>query len=146
MESESIVYLEDIETKKVTKAGLSAEGSLNAKPDAVAAKSSKPDNIAEAGNKRQRNLMDMFSSGSQPSTSSGSTAKRLKLTTSNPTLPARMTQSRGLRLNAIPFSLSQFQESLSEEQRGLLALECAYMGKSWYAIAMPIPLCTNILH
>ncbi|KAI0649340.1 uracil-DNA glycosylase [Trametes meyenii] len=34
-------------------------------------------------------------------------------------------------LNSIPFSLSTFQDSLSDEEKKLLALECQTMGKSW---------------
>ncbi|KAH9856542.1 uracil-DNA glycosylase [Lenzites betulinus] len=34
-------------------------------------------------------------------------------------------------LNSIPFSLSEFQNSLSAEEKELLALECQTMGKSW---------------
>ncbi|TDL25619.1 uracil-DNA glycosylase [Rickenella mellea] len=37
-------------------------------------------------------------------------------------------------LNSVPFSLSAFQESLSEEHRNLLRLECETMGKSWLKI------------
>ncbi|KAF8742663.1 hypothetical protein AX14_002895 [Amanita brunnescens Koide BX004] len=38
------------------------------------------------------------------------------------------------KLNAIPFSLSAFQESLSEEEKQLLALECDTLGKSWLKV------------
>jgi uracil-DNA glycosylase len=82
--------------------------------------------------------MDMFS-GSQPDKASAPTAKKLKLSASEPPLPTKNTASsasgsKNLRLNAIPFSLTQYQESLSTDQRGLLALECAYMGKSWLKV------------
>jgi uracil-DNA glycosylase len=35
------------------------------------------------------------------------------------------------KLNAIPYSQSAYQESLTEDERRLLALELAVMGKSW---------------
>ncbi|KAL0577652.1 uracil DNA glycosylase [Marasmius crinis-equi] len=35
------------------------------------------------------------------------------------------------KLNSIPFSMKSFQESLNEDHRNLLALECQVMGKSW---------------
>jgi uracil-DNA glycosylase len=82
--------------------------------------------------------MDMFG-GSQPDKVSAPTAKKLKISASEPDLPVTRTLASGSknqRLNAIPFSLAQYQESLSADQRNLLALECAYMGKSWYVVAI----------
>lgn len=40
-------------------------------------------------------------------------------------------------LNAIPFSLSAFEGSLSEEERDLLELECKTIRLSWCARSMP---------
>jgi uracil-DNA glycosylase len=40
-------------------------------------------------------------------------------------------------LNSIPFSMSGFQNSLGEEHRNLLKLECEVMGKSWFVFASP---------
>ena len=37
-------------------------------------------------------------------------------------------------LNFIPFSLQGFKDSLSEEERNLLALECETMGMSWWVV------------
>lgn len=34
-------------------------------------------------------------------------------------------------LNSIPFSMQTFKESLTEEQKELLQLECETLGKSW---------------
>ncbi|EDR08433.1 uncharacterized protein LACBIDRAFT_249888 [Laccaria bicolor S238N-H82] len=70
----------------------------------------------------------MFS-GSQgkKSTGSGQSIKKLKITASGTN-----SKSSGIqRLNSIPFSLSAFQESLSDNERKLLQLECEMMGKSW---------------
>lgn len=123
MASESFVYLEDIETKKTPKP-VEASGSENAigdtAADAANGKVSKPAGSSqseETGKKRQRDITEMFMS--QPK------EKKLKGASSAPA------KSGSLRLNAIPFSLVQFQESLTEDQRGLLALECTNMGKSW---------------
>jgi hypothetical protein len=39
---------------------------------------------------------------------------------------------RGLpKLNSVPFSQSAYYKTLTEEERRLLALELAVMGKSW---------------
>ncbi|KAF9046882.1 uracil-DNA glycosylase [Hymenopellis radicata] len=115
------VYLEDLEqasAKKVTKtAGTSASTSTT------------------TASKRQRTIMDMFSS-SQEKDSSDPAAKKLKLSpsrplgasSSKPTLPVKLGATK---LNAIPFSLSAFQDSLSESERALLQLECESMGNSW---------------
>ncbi|XP_006459295.1 hypothetical protein AGABI2DRAFT_218352 [Agaricus bisporus var. bisporus H97] len=44
-------------------------------------------------------------------------------------------KTSGLRkLNSIPFSLSEFINSLDEDKRQLLRLECEVMGKSWLKI------------
>jgi len=34
-------------------------------------------------------------------------------------------------LNSIPFSLSEYIDSLTDDQKRLLKLECETMGKSW---------------
>jgi len=79
-------------------------------------------------------LMDMFGSSqessrgsSQGSQSSQSSSKKPKISPSASTSLTSSLQS----LNSIPFSISAFQESLDEEQRNLLKLECEVMGKSW---------------
>ncbi|KAF8623690.1 hypothetical protein AX17_007388 [Amanita inopinata Kibby_2008] len=77
--------------------------------------------------KRQRTLMDMFS-GSQEKKSADSepSAKKPKLSVPGTSSP--------VKLNAIPFSLSGFRESMSEEEGRILALECDTMGKSWLKV------------
>lgn len=118
-ESQESVYLEDIEVQAAPK---KAESSSNE----VATPSSSQKSDATANNKRQRTLMDMFGGGgSQPS------SKKLKTTTTT-IKSTTTTGTKNLRLNAIPFSLAQFQDSLTPDQKGLLALECVSMGKSWY--------------
>lgn len=88
--------------------------------------------------KRQRTLVDMLS-GSQESTSTRPAAKKVKLSASTSAVSTNSaTGSTGRlrvaglpKLNSIPFSLTSFQASLSEEHRNLLNLECEVMGKSW---------------
>lgn len=133
MASESFVYLEDIESKKPAKPSPPPESSndddLKTVTSGSVSNSQSTGTSQETGKKRQLNITDMF--GSQPTSSSAPMAKKLKLTSS---APAGSSKSGQLRLNAIPFSLSQFQDSLNDDQRGLLSLECALMGKSWYAL------------
>jgi uracil-DNA glycosylase len=136
-QEENVVYLEDIETQSRTQSEPTqsqGDGSLSTTSLSQKATSS----TVAVGNKRQRTLMDMFS-GSQPDKASVPASKKLKVSASEPTSLATRTLASGsknLRLNAIPFSLAQFQESLSTDQRSLLALECAYMGKSWCVVVI----------
>lgn len=118
----TIVYLEDVEAK-VTQ--------MPARPNG-----GKTASRSTAGNKRQRSIIDMFGGGSQSCSIAqkyGPSAKRRKVSASESTLSSQIdsTGTLNLKLNAIPFSLSQFQEALSEEERELLLLECVYMGKIW---------------
>jgi len=69
--------------------------------------------------KRQRTLMDMFG----PS----------DVSTKKPKL-AQSAGSSSQALNSIPFSMSAFQDSLTEEGKNLLSLECETMGKSWLKV------------
>ncbi|KIK62539.1 hypothetical protein GYMLUDRAFT_41999 [Collybiopsis luxurians FD-317 M1] len=73
-------------------------------------------------------------------TSNTSSSKRLKTSSSVTSLssttfsssPTRTQPVIGVtKLNSIPFSMKEFQESLDEEQARLLRLECEVMGKSW---------------
>ena len=113
-----LVYLEDVESssKNASKAS-STVTATNASPRTFFS--------ATTGVKRQRTLMDMLS-GSQEKRNEEPVpaAKKLKLAVQG---TASLT-----KLNAIPFSLSTYQESLSEEEKKLLALECDTLGKSWY--------------
>lgn len=132
-QEETVVYLEDIETQVTTPSTQSqGDGSI-----ASTSSQTSSSGTATVNNKRQRTLMDMFS-GSQPDKKpSVPAAKKLKLSVSEPALPVTRgmsSSSKNQRLNAIAFSLSQYQESLSTDHRSLLALECAYMGKSWCVV------------
>ncbi|PCH42324.1 uracil-DNA glycosylase [Wolfiporia cocos MD-104 SS10] len=89
----------------------------------TSANASKP----SAGLKRQRTLTDMFGASAP---AAGPAAKKIKLAGS---AGARQLSTQG-SLNAIPFSLSEFQASLTDAERTLLALECETMGKSWLKV------------
>lgn len=88
--------------------------------------------------KRQRTLFDMIG-GSAPSQGSNTLSKKPKLTASsgssgNAKLSAVSSSggSSGMQpLNSIPFSLSEYIDSLTGDQKRLLRLECETMGKSW---------------
>lgn len=67
---------------------------------------------------------------SQPSASSQPGSGQRAVMSSNTSLE--------LKLNAIPFSLSEFQANLSEEEQRLLSLECATMGKIWYVFSWAV--------
>ncbi|THH29989.1 hypothetical protein EUX98_g4201 [Antrodiella citrinella] len=138
---EEVVYLEDLvapTAKPVedTDTTPSSQGSAKSTDN----KSSGP-GVAENekgtsanGLKRQRTLVDMFSA--EPSSSkklklekSGGSAGRIKASSSFSTATSASSGSQAL--NSIPFSLSAYQEALSEQERQLLGLECESMGKSW---------------
>ncbi|KIL64249.1 hypothetical protein M378DRAFT_163494 [Amanita muscaria Koide BX008] len=74
--------------------------------------------------KRQRTLVDMLS-GSQEKkiTESEPSAKKVKMSIQG---TASLT-----KLHSIPFSVSEYQESLAEEEKRLLQLECDTMEESW---------------
>ena len=127
MESkERVVYLEDVQTT-------SQEAR---KEDSGAVAGSEPSTTTKTSLKRQRTLMDMFGS-SQGSQSSQSSSKKVKIGVSGASVSSTRTVSTSSistmkSLNSIPFSMTEFQQSLGEEQRNLLKLECEVMGKSWY--------------
>lgn len=139
-DTERVVYLEDLEE---TSAVQPKEQAKENKALATTAVSETKDasNKKEApktSGKRQRTLMDMFSSasgsgGSQPS------AKKIRLEkTGASSSSADNAKSTGLQatksLNSIPFSPSDFLASLSENERRLLTLEIESMGKSWLKV------------
>ena len=86
------------------------------------------ENIASNPLKRQRTLVDMFSSSS---------AKKTRVDG-----PSTAVVSKTPTLNSIPFNLNGFINSLSEEQRDLLSLEIGTMGKSWSVSVSPLPQIT----
>lgn len=75
--------------------------------------------------KRQRSLLDMMPSAPSSSPTSRSTTTKIAKTD----LPT---------LNSIPLSMSDFQNSLSDEAKRLLTLECESMGKSWLVLSVTL--------
>ncbi|KAF8072038.1 uracil-DNA glycosylase-like protein [Lyophyllum atratum] len=132
------VYLEDVQTARVAASKEdNGPSSSPAEPGSV----TKPATEGTTTAKRQRTLMDMFpgSQGSQGKTTLGEpSAKKLKLTASGSTSSLMSTNGSKIfglqKLNSIPFSMSSFLESLTENQKGLLRLECEVMGKSWLKV------------
>ncbi|SJL00071.1 related to Uracil-DNA glycosylase [Armillaria ostoyae] len=126
--NKSTVYLEDLDIPRVDKEG---------KPTVTSVVSATTTTAASTSMKRQRTLMDMFAD-SQGKNASDPSAKKLKLSPASSTRQSASSSSRTVakgfgvqRLNSIPFSMSGFQESMTDEQRDLLRLECEVMGKSW---------------
>ena len=132
---EKVLYYEDIEVKARTEA---AEDDDAKKKTSVistsVAKTKTTTSSASAPLKRQRTLMEMMSVSSKDTKTSEQPAKKAKLSTSvTPKTPSASTSVKtGIQpLNSIPFSMQGFKDSLTEEQRDLLLLECETMGKSW---------------
>lgn len=146
-QEENVVYLEDVASTNVSV--MEENSTLDTTRKTTASKTSTP-GATEASSsstkgtlKRQRTLMEMMSGGTK-TPESGSTiqksAKKQKTSSkSGPSSDGNEAGSStgaatfGLQpLNSIPFSKVAFMESLSEEVRGLLELECETMGLSWW--------------
>ncbi|KAF8802542.1 uracil-DNA glycosylase [Phlegmacium glaucopus] len=125
-DSQPTVYLEDIDPTCKPKRERSDD-------DPQAESSS---TITPSPAKRQRTLAEMFS-GAQSKTCTKSTSLK-GLTLSNvasDTSSATRPKVSGLvKLNSIPFSMTAYLESLSDEEKPLLELECEVMGKSWIKV------------
>lgn len=128
---ENVVYFEDLEVKATAPED-------NGKKISVSVSTTKSTTATVTG-KRQRTLMEMVSSGAKAKDSDQPT-KKPKLvrnssssrTTDEPSSSPPKPVIFGLQpLNSIPFSMQAFKDSLTEEQKGLLLLECETMGKSW---------------
>ncbi|OCH95469.1 uracil-DNA glycosylase [Obba rivulosa] len=125
--AENVVYLEDLEEKSesetvkphVSGAPTSAE-LTKAEAKAPAGAQAKSTGV---GLKRQRTLLDMFA-GSD-SSAPAPAVKKIRTESSSSSLQP---------LNSVPFSSSGFWESLTDEEKELLALECETLGKSWLKI------------
>ena len=149
-----IVYLEDLEPPS-SSSQATAAASNDETPSKVNAASSDhgdnakpkptPSTTSSSNGKRQRTLFDMLGSGSAPSQGSEAASKKPKLAAvatsgshNKPSTPGTARSSYGAGgsdgqqpLNSIPFSLSEYVASLTEDQKRLLNLECETMGKSW---------------
>lgn len=139
-----VVYMEDLEppSSQATLASKDEKPSIVASSDPDRDESAKPKpapSTSTTNGKRQRTLFDMF--GSVPSEGSDTPSKKSKLAASSSgndklSSAASGTQSPGRSpgqqsLNSIPFSLSEYIDSLTGDQKRLLKLECDTMGKSW---------------
>ncbi|KAI5122533.1 hypothetical protein M0805_005260 [Coniferiporia weirii] len=131
--SEKVVYLEDLEVKTTVK----TEGD-DKKSASVSTTKTVTTTTTTMTGKRQRTLMEVMSGGAKAK-DSGQALKKAKLTSTgdveapSPSPPKPTTF--GLQpLNSIPFSMQAFKDSLTEEQKGLLELECVTMGKSWLKV------------
>jgi hypothetical protein len=82
--------------------------------------------------KRQRNIMDMFPKKDGPVVKKTRLASGTAATTdgAGSSTGARAVNT-GTTLNSIPFSKSEYEGSLDEEESRLLKLECDTMGLSW---------------
>ncbi|KAG8686157.1 hypothetical protein FRC08_012715 [Ceratobasidium sp. 394] len=112
-----------------------SQNTSNKSGKAGAAKSTaKPEAAAATGEKRQRSIAEMFGGGKGKD---GASKKARPASPDAPNeassskTPARRTVNGVMLLKYVPFSLSEFQASLTERQRELLALECDTLGKSW---------------
>lgn len=142
--TQRVVYLEDLQgPPPAAKADEDASqdasdaGENESKGGVTVAKTT---TTAAGGAKRQRTLMDMFSVA--PKDGAGPASKKLKASPSLSSVSGSLVpgSSKGtssstkigfVPLNSIPFSLSAYLESLTEDQRRLLQLECETLGKSW---------------
>jgi uracil-DNA glycosylase len=143
------VYLEDIDPSYGAKKPeySQEQRSPHSSQSTVNASQEKP----SGSNKRQRTLEDMFFGGKKGK----EPVKKIKLSTSDvegsavKKIIVPPLKTSGLqKLNSIPFSLSEFIESLDEDKKQLLRLECEVMGKSWsgFLSALTAPLLTFTIH
>jgi uracil-DNA glycosylase len=147
------VYLEDLEPPSSSSQATATASNDELPPKVNAASSDHDDNAkpkptpsttSNSNGKRQRTLFDMLGSGSAPSQRSEVPSKKPKITaatasnSTNKLSTPGTAQSSGAGgsngqqpLNTIPFSLSEYVASLTEDQKRFLKLECETMGKSW---------------
>ncbi|KAF9521019.1 hypothetical protein BS47DRAFT_1335123 [Hydnum rufescens UP504] len=106
-------YMEDLVTSSTPKSSQETVAKSNSK--GVTAK------------KRQLSLMDMI-----PSTPSGKKSRTDALASSSPSIGRTV---NGVKpFNTIPFNMDKFKESLSDDEKRLLALECETMGRTWLKV------------
>lgn len=133
-DAQPTIYLEDIDP--TFKSALKRERP-NDCPQADSEKSSTITPAPTKSVKRQRTLGETFfgfqgktkispSKGLKPS--GGSTSS---VASNSSTRPKTSAASGLVKLNSIPFSMAAYQESLSDDEKRLLQLECEVMGKSW---------------
>jgi uracil-DNA glycosylase len=138
-DEQRVVYLEDVETAVLSTPNVEKDSeSPSSTSQDAAVKATVTATQATGTLKRQRTLMDMLS-GPQDCKSAKPAAKKLKLGASSSASDSVKIAVAGVqRLNAIPFSLSQYIESIPQDHRHLLKLESECMGKSWCVRAVHI--------
>jgi uracil-DNA glycosylase len=120
-DSQPTVYLEDIDpTCKSTPKRERPDDDPQAENSST---------IASAPAKRQRTLREMFSGAQGKTNVKLEGLKPSGLSTSS--IASDSALAGHVKLNAIPFSMTAYLESLSDEEKRLLQLECEVMGKSW---------------
>lgn len=130
----STVYFEDVDTSDTAKQEDAPPSSPMPSSTPSLPKSSSQ---SSGSTKRQRTLVDMFTSSQGKILIHEPSAKKQKLTTSALTSGSSSLKSNGSRLfgvqklNSIPFSMAEYLETLTDDQKRLLRLECEVMGKSW---------------
>ncbi|KIY64572.1 uracil-DNA glycosylase [Cylindrobasidium torrendii FP15055 ss-10] len=118
------VFLEDVQVP-FTRSKQTEDASSRSSSQAT---TSAPEKKKTTATKRQRSIADMFTSTP--------TSKKVKATaeSSATSTPPKVTEALAfgtVKLNAIPFNLATFVDSLSDENRQLLDLESKTMGNSW---------------
>jgi len=141
-----LVYLEDLEqpSSQATAASANDEKSSAVTASSDHDETAKTKLTPSTNGKRQRTLFDMFGSPSSQGSEAPSkkpkvaaaaaSSSRNKSSAASATgaqFPADGSSSGQQALNSIPFSLSEYATSLTEDQKRLLKLECETMGKSW---------------
>ncbi|PSR88988.1 hypothetical protein PHLCEN_2v4950 [Hermanssonia centrifuga] len=141
--TDNIVYLEDLVAPSSSSPRVkeSNEVATVVKKGTVVTAPGKNQSTTSTSLKRQRTLADMFS-GSSATKSAQPGAKKIKLDHAAGSPSSGLSGSKSL--NSIPFSLSGFVSSLSDEEKQLLALECETIGKSWQVLSSLARLRTRV--
>ncbi|KAJ8582736.1 uracil-DNA glycosylase [Rhizopogon salebrosus TDB-379] len=129
-DDQHVVYLEDVETTALSTPNAENVSVTPSASQNGSVKAAVKTTEATGVMKRQRTLMDMLS-GPPNGNSAEPAAKKLKLASNSGSAKIAVGGVSVQRLNAIPFSLSQYTDSIPEDHRHLLKLECECMGKSW---------------
>ncbi|KAG0708203.1 uracil-DNA glycosylase-like protein [Suillus ampliporus] len=129
-DDQRVVYLEDVETAVLSTSDAKSISVTPSSSQDGSVKTTVTTTQATGTLKRQRTLMDMLS-GPQNFKSAEPAAKKLKSSSSSGSARIAAGGVNVQRLNAIPFSLSQYIESIPEDHRHFLKLESECMGKSW---------------
>jgi uracil-DNA glycosylase len=121
-EEKRVVYLEDVQQT-------SSSNVVEEQPPPPADENTETKAaVSVPAKKRQLTLMDIMGTSSQ---GGAKNAKKARLPTTDNAAASLSPAVGPQKLNFIPFSLSSFQESLTEEQTRLLRLEMEVMGLSW---------------